>query len=269
MLNFKTRPRGTTTCRCARLRSILSGLLVAMLLAAPLARAQNVARPPVGGVRSPQGAMIFYSGHGADGACGPHCADWIAAEGEVEWDTFKRLFAFVDRLGGRKPPVVLDIWGAGSLNVAMSMGKIVRDRGLDTGAGITVVKDCIKTTDAACFALKRSGKPLDATIDVSVVDCDIVCVLVLAGGVHRTLPTDARVVIGPTHISNRLTPNVSDEAQKGLQVAFGEQYRNYLKQMGVSADIVDIMEQNSAANRKTRLSGADLQRLGIVTSPGR
>ena len=52
-------------------------------------------------------AMIFYVAHGAAGACGPGCADWIAAEGTVQWDTHKRLIAILDRQGGRKLPVVI------------------------------------------------------------------------------------------------------------------------------------------------------------------
>ena len=50
---------------------------------------------------SPPDAMIFYVAHGATGACGQGCADWIAAEGTVQWDTHKRLFAILDRQSGR------------------------------------------------------------------------------------------------------------------------------------------------------------------------
>jgi len=55
------------------------------------------ARPPIGDYGSPPDAMIFYVAHGAAGACGPGCADWIAAEGTVQWDTHKRLIAILDR----------------------------------------------------------------------------------------------------------------------------------------------------------------------------
>src|SRR5580704_6455601 len=197
------------------------------ILLAPAARAQDGLRPPVGGVISPADAMVFYLAHGREGACGPDCSEWIAAEGVVEWDTFKRLFAFAARLGERKAPVVLNVWGESDLKVAMSLGKIIRDRGLDVSAGKTVVAGCADAAAAACMALKRSGKSLDAAIDVSSVECDIVCVLILAGGVHRTLPADAKIVIGSTHIRDRLAPNVSEERQKGLQAFYGDQYRLY------------------------------------------
>jgi hypothetical protein len=204
---------------------------------------------------------------GRDGACGQNCSEWIAAEGIVEWDTFKRLFAFAARLGERKPPVILNNWGESDLKVAMSLGKIIRDRGLDVSAGKTVVAGCADATEVACIALKRSGKSLDAAIDASAVECDIGCLLILAGGVHRTLAADAKVIIGPTHVRDRLTPNVSEVRQKGLLAYYGDQYRIYLKQMGVATDVVGIIEQNAASGRATQILRADWLRLGIVTGP--
>jgi hypothetical protein len=242
-------------------------ILVMATLLAPAARSQDAARPPVGGVISPADAMIFYLARGPEGACGPNCSEWIAAEGVVEWDTFKRLFAFAGRLGERKLPVILHVWGEGDVKVAMSMGKIIREHGLDVSAGKTVVAGCADATEAACIALKRSSKSLDAGIDISAVECDINCVLILAGGVHRMLPAGAKVIIGPTHVRNRLAPNVSDDQQKGLQAFYREQYRIYLTQMGVATDVAGIIEQNAASGRATQILPAGWLRLGIVTGP--
>jgi len=248
-----------------------SGLAIAFTVLAALlaasALAEDAARSPTGGVTSPTGAMIFYLAHGRDGSCGPNCSEWIAAEGVVEWDTFKRLFAFLQHLGDRKAPVVLHVWGAGDLNVAVTLGKIIRDHQLDATAGTTVVAECAKVTEAACFALKRSGQPLDAVLDTSFVACDVVCVLALAGGVHRVLPAGAKVVIGPTHIRNRLAPNVSEEHQQGLQARFGDRYRLYLTQMGVSSEVADIIVGNAETGRSTQISRDNWRRLGLVTDP--
>jgi hypothetical protein len=247
---------------------LVSALIIAALLASQ-ARAQDDARPPVGGVASPQGAMIFYLAKGDDGACGPGCSQWIAAEGVVEWDTFKRLFAFLERLGpASKYPVVLNVWGEGNLIVATTLGKIIREHGLDVSAGTTRVAGCANASDAECFALKRSGQPLDAKIDRFFVLCDVVCVLILVGGVHRTLPPGTTLVIGPTHIQNRLAPNVSAERQQGLQARFGDQYRLYLTQMGVRTDIVDMIVENSQTGRTTQLTRDAWARLGLVTGVG-
>lgn len=49
--------------------------------------------------------MIFYLAKGEDDACGPGCAEWIAAEGQIEADTAQRLRALLTRLGKRKLPI--------------------------------------------------------------------------------------------------------------------------------------------------------------------
>ena len=79
-------------------RFVMAVVVTAISLAPP-SRSEDAARPLVGGVISPADAMIFYLARGREGACGPNCSEWIAAEGVVEWDTFKRLFAFAARLG--------------------------------------------------------------------------------------------------------------------------------------------------------------------------
>ena len=250
-------------------RSVLFGALIIAALCATSAcaqdHAQDAARPPVGGVASPQDAMIFYAAHGGEEACGANCTDWIAAEGAIEWDTFKRLFAFLDRFGQHKRPVVLNIAGGGNLKTAMSLGKIVRDRGLDVSVGPTIVAKCTNAAEADCFALKRSGQTLDARIDTSAVECDLACVVVLAGGVHRTLPADARVVIGSVVIRDPRGTNVAPDIKQNLATYYDDQIELYLAQMGVNPQIVDIMDHNAKAKRATQLSNSDWLRLGIVT----
>ena len=247
-----------------RLGVIGAFIILAALLATP-ARSQDAGRPPVGGVSSPLDAMIFYLARGPAGSCGPDCSEWIAAEGAVQWDSYKRLFALLDRLGGRKAPVILKVRGG-----AVSMSRPPWARSFASAGSMwararRLLRNARARAEAACFALKRGGAPLDATIDSSSVECDIVCVLILAGGVHRTLPADAKVVIGPAHIRNRLAPNVSEEHQEGLQSHYGDQFRLYLIQMGVRAELVDILDRNSQARRATRLSRDDWLRLRLVT----
>jgi hypothetical protein len=222
-------------------------------------------RPPVGGVGSPLDAMIFYAAHGGEEACGADCTDWIAAEGVVEWDTFKRLFAFLDRFGANKRPVVLNVPGRGNLKTAMSLGKIIRDRGLNVSVGPTVVARCAHAAEADCFALKRAGQVLDASIDTSAVECDLACVVVLAGGVRRTLPADARVVIGAVAIRDPRGTNVAPDIKQNLTTYYDDQIGLYLAQMGVNPQLVEIMDRNAKAKRATQLTNSDWLRLGIVT----
>ena len=245
-------------------RAAAFGVLLSLVTG--LAQAQTPQRPPIGGVGSLPDAMIFYVAHGAPGACGEGCSDWIAAEGTVQWDTHKRLIAVLDRNAGHKFPIVIHAWGESNLNVAASLGRILRDRGIDTTAGDTVVDACNGKSDTECFTLKRPGGPLDARLNVTDQRCDLGCVLMLAGGVHRSLPQGTRVILSGMAIHNRLAPNVSDERREGLTTIFGEQFRIYLRDMGVEQELLDIVDKNSQAHRQTEIPPSEWLRLRIVTA---
>jgi hypothetical protein len=243
---------------------VVSGLIA--LVTAGVAAGQTTARPPVGGVGSPPDAMIFYVAHGAVDACGKGCSDWIAAEGAVQFDTNRRLIAILDRQAGHKLPVVIHTWGGSNLNTATKLGRILRDRGVDATAGATDVEACHDKPDADCFALKRPGGPLDARIEASDQGCDNACVLMLAGAVHRSLPPTTRVILTGTVIHNRLAPNVSEEEREGATAMFGQQFRVYLREMGIQIELLDIIDRNSASRQATELPPSEWIRLGIVTS---
>jgi hypothetical protein len=249
-------------------RAILLGAFVTLVVAAAgqSATAQSSVRPTVGGIGELPDAMIFYVAHGADGACGPGCSDWIAAEGTVQWDTHKRLIAILDRLGERKLPLVINSRGTSNLNVAVSLGRILHDRGIDTTEGITDVTACAGKAEAECFALKRPGGPLEATLDTSGTACDLACILILAGGIHRSLPSGTRVILTGMEIHNRVAPNVSDEQREGLTTLFGQQFRVYLRQMGIDTELLDMVDRNAERHRATELSPPDWARLHIVTT---
>ena len=240
------------------LRAAIFGGLIG-LVAAGCAQAQDPHRPAVGGIGSPVDAMIFYVAHGADGS------EWIAAEGTVQWDTHKRLIAILDRQAGRKLPVIIHAWGDSNLNVAASLGRILRDHGIDTTAGTTEVEACHEKSEAECFALKRPGGPLDAKVTLTDARCDLACVLTLVGGVHRTLPAGTRVILGGMSIRNRLAPNVSEERRQGLTVQYGEALRRYLRDMGVEPELVDIADRNSETRRPTEMPPSEWARLHVVT----
>jgi hypothetical protein len=247
------------------LRTAIFGTLMSFV-AAGLALAQTPQRPAVGGIGSPPDAMIFYVAHGAAGACGQGCSEWVAAEGTVQWDTHKRLIAILDRQNGRKLPVVIHSWGESNLNVSTSLGRILRGRGIDTMAGPTDVEACHGKAETECFALKRQGGPLDGKIKATEPSCDLACVLILAGGVHRSLPAGAKVILSGMFIHNRLASNVSKDEREGASTRFGELFRIYLRDMGIDTELLDIVDRNSEARRQTELPPAEWMRLRIVTA---
>jgi hypothetical protein len=256
---------GIASMAAVSARAAMFGGLIS-LLATCWAQAQTPQRPPVGGFGSLPDAMIFYVAHGSPGDCGQGCSEWIAAEGTVQWDTHKRLIAILDRHAGRKLPIVIHTWGESNLNVAASLGRILRDRGFDTTAGSTQVDACAGKDDSECFTLKRPGGPLDAKVNLTDQRCDLGCVLMLVGGVHRGLPPGTRMILSAMSIHNRLAPNVSDERREGLTTLFGEQFRMYLRDMGVEQELLDIVDKNSQAHRQTELPPSEWTRLRIVTA---
>jgi hypothetical protein len=243
---------------------IFSALMT--LVATGFAAAQTAQRPPIGGIGQLPDAMIFYVAHGAPGACGQGCSEWIAAEGTVQWDTHKRLIAILDRQAGRKLPVIIRSWGESNLNVAISLGRILRDRAIDTTVGSTEVETCDGKPEAECFTLKRQGGPLDAKLNLLDARCELACVFMLVGGVHRSLPVGTRMILSGMSIHNRLAPNISEERREGLTARFGELFRIYLREMGVEPELLDIIDRNSESRRQTELPPSEWTRMRIVTA---
>src|SRR5262249_55732041 len=128
----------------------------------------------------------------------------------------------------------------------------------------TAVPRCVGAPDADCFALKRGGGPLDARFDTWVVRCNLGCVSALAGGVHRTLPAGAKVIVCGRDVQTRRGLNISDERGEGLQARYGEKHRLYLTQMGIAPEFMDIVDRNSET-KVTELKPDDWTRLRIVT----
>jgi hypothetical protein len=238
-------------------------LFVLPVVSPPIAFAQS--RPAVGGVVSPPDALLVYEARGAAGACGENCSEWVAAEGTLYWDAYKRMIAGLDRLGTRRPLVVLDFHGPSGFLAAMSIGRLLRERGFAVTVGRTLVDDCRDASTADCEARKRAGAPLNASLSESAT-CDTACVLSLAGGVRRTVPAATAVIIGGWRIRSPRGLNIADEHREGLHAHAHDQYKVYLTQMGVDAQVAEIMEGNYERQTNTVLSPADLVQLRIVTS---
>lgn len=88
----------------------------------------------------------------------------------------------------------------------------------------------------------------------------------MAGGIHRTLPAGARVILTGMAIHNRLAPNVSDEHRESLTTIYGEQFRVYLREMGIDTELLDIVDRNNERRHATEVPPSDWTRLHIVTT---
>jgi tetratricopeptide (TPR) repeat protein len=218
-----------------------------------------------GGVASMPDALTIYVAQGPAGACGERCDTWLAVEGTADYDASRRVIAALDRLGTRKIPVVLNFRGRSNLYSTVSIGKILRERGFDATAGRTLVEGCEDPLAAACMALKKSGKPVQAMLVPNDV-CDIACLLGLSGGVRRTLPETTTVVIGGMMVANRIGLQAVEPFRDGRHVQFRDLVKLHFTQMGVDPQVADMMEGHYASGAATELSRADIARLRIVTT---
>jgi hypothetical protein len=245
--------------------------MVAMLVIGGAKIALSQPRPggdpanPLSGTGSLPDGIFIYPARGAPGGCGENCSDWLAAEGRVYWDGYKRIIAGLDRFVNPKRPIFLNFRGQSDLGVAISVGRILRQRGIEVGVGQTIADRCRGLSEPDCVALKRSGVPLHASLS-SIGTCDLACVLILAGGVRRMLPEDTTVVIHSSQVFNRLGLNVSDEHRQGIHARFREQSKIYFAQMGIDPALADIIDANYGIARSTELPRADAIRLRIVTT---
>src|SRR5204863_3359242 len=148
---------------------------------------------------------------------------------------------------------------------AMSIGKLLRERGFDATAGRTLVEGCEDPLATACTALKKAGKPVPARLVPNDV-CDIACLLGLSGGVRRTLPEATTVVIGGMMVANRIGLQAVEPFRDGRHVQFRDLVKLHFTQMGVDPQVADMMDGHYASGHATTLSRQDIARLRIVTA---
>jgi hypothetical protein len=199
-----------------RILAVLAALAV-LLPAAPLASAQvadpgaapKQARPlprpatvrpaerivapparPAPTPAAPDTGLVVTVVRSAEPGCEPTCFEWIAAEGSIDQRAPVRLKRALSRIGKRKLPIVIDSPG-GTVDDAIALGKLVRQRQLDVIVGRTELVTCAPD-DAPCRALQRRGVRLGRP-SVEVAKCASSCPFILAGGVRRAVGVGAVV----------------------------------------------------------------------------
>ncbi len=103
--------------------------------------------------------IVFFVAKGEAHACGPGCAEWIAADGTIDAGAPQRLRALLAKTAKRQLPIYFQSPG-GSVLAAMEIGRVLRARGMTAGVARTIPQGCDATQlrDKACDAIKRSGR---------------------------------------------------------------------------------------------------------------
>jgi hypothetical protein len=236
---------------------VIAGLSVGTwLFGMPVMTAAALAQgPPAAGKQAPAApayapageAMTFRIANGA----GPRGATrWVSATGQIQADTAAKFTAFSKANPIEGLPLVLDSSG-GRVVAAMVLGRLVRAAKMQTTVGRTITADARDTV--------RSND----------VRCASACVLVLAAGVSRSVPEDARVELHMFSVEidadgnkARSDPTFRDIEQTQRMMA---RHAVYLAEMGVGARYLEIMTEASFRGPLRRMTRAEIVETALAT----
>jgi hypothetical protein len=162
-------------------------------------------------------------------SCGKNCRVWISASGAITADTARDFELFVQDRDLTGAIVVLDSDG-GSVRGAIALGRDIRRLGLDTTVG-------------RVFDLAAAERQTPRAKFLPRADCESMCGFVLLGGVHRTVPAEARVMVHQIWLGDRrddpTAANYSAEDLVLVQRDIGRLAR-YTIEMGGSIELLDL-----------------------------
>jgi hypothetical protein len=211
--------------------------------------------PTIGGASDRAQPMHFALRlQGPADICGTSCKLLVAASGAITADTANQFQAFAKNRKLAGATVVLDSDG-GSVHGAIALGREIRRLGLDTTVG--------RLSD-----LKSSGSgPLRATLSPRA-DCESMCSFVLLAGVHRWVPSEARVMVHQIWLGDRredpVAANYSAEDLVLVQRDIGK-LAMYTAEMGASMDMLDLSLRIPPWEPMHVMTRDEIQRMRVVT----
>jgi hypothetical protein len=213
-------------------------------------------RPPA----RPRGAppMRFARVVSADPACQPNCPEWLSAEGRIEPGAARAFAEAVERLNGRRLPILIHSPG-GSVPDAAAMGELIRAKGLAVAVARTLITNC---PEASAKCPDGPGRAITGG-----ATCASACVLVLAGGVERLAAPSALIgvhqittLVSETEGLAHLKSTRKLYEQRGVDAAV----EAYLAAMGVGEPVMTLMRKTWAASIRW-LSLAELKDSHLAT----
>ncbi len=247
------------------MRSIFKPLIAAALLTSTAGIAAPSTDSPKQTATPPTVApMVFYLARGATDSCGPGCSEWIAAEGAIEEGTADRMRAFLKHQTGPKRPIFFYSPG-GYVSEALTMGRLMRERGLTAGVARTNIEGC---EPKECTEAKKSGRELKAKLNSYAARCASACVYALVGARTREIAPEALLGIhaGESKIIKKLRKGVRVPPHF-LATAHKESNRRiarYLVEMGIKPALLEAAEK--IPHEDIRILGRnEIARFGIDT----
>jgi hypothetical protein len=144
-------------------------------------------------------AMHFAIVVSDDPGCQPLCPRWIAAQGQITPGTASRFRNFLRSVKDRDLPMVVHS-GGGSVNDAIVMGRLIRQRSMKVAVGMTAFDGCVpgrKGCSKANVASFGRASPIRAY-------CFSACPMILAGGVQRLAGSSSSVGVHQVTTEERM-----------------------------------------------------------------
>lgn len=201
--------------------------------------------------------------------CGPDCADFIVADGEIASGSSLWLLLAYKKIGDRKAPLVIHSPG-GSIEGGLALGRVARKLGLTIIVARATKTACGKDS-AVCQPEKISAYELTS----EDAWCLSACSFVFAGGVERFVPRGALVGVhlprvDLSKVPEKFRPN-ADEAD-GYQARVVERWivllTAYLKEVGVDTRLIDFMKEATPDQMRV-LTASELALLELSPSEER
>jgi hypothetical protein len=189
--------------------------------------------------------MTFLIAKGDADACGPGCNQWIAAEGNIDYDAAKRFRDFMRDPGRRSLPVFFNSPG-GSTIQARIMGRTMREYRMRAGVARTVL----------------IGSEQKARLFTTNSRCASACVYALIGASVRELSPEAELGIHAIRFV-WTAPGPIRGSPPSMEAAL-ERLRNYVVEMGVDPALVDVAAR-AGADDIHWLTRAEIEKFHIDT----
>ena len=162
-------------------------------------------------------------------SCGTECKSYISASGAITADSGRDFARFIKGLDIKDATVVLNSDG-GSVLGAIALGREIR-------------KAALATTVGRMVDLKGASKDDSRATYSPGADCESMCAFVLLGGVQRTVPAEARVMVHQIWLGDRRDdPTAATYSAEDLVLVQRDIGRlaQFTAEMGASIDLLDL-----------------------------
>jgi hypothetical protein len=229
-------------------------MLYRLLLAAAMICVPHIALPQAdaqGQAPEPASMRFEWVREGPPEVCATNCREWVAATGPITSDTLKDFQFFGEVRDLRGATLMLDS-GGGSVVASLELGRKVRQLNMKTTVG-----RAIKTPNATGGdRVKMSPRG----------ECASMCVFVLLGGVHRTVPAEARVLVhqiwpGAKRYDASAESYTAEEMVR-IQRDLGRIAR-YTVEMGGDIELFELAMRIPPWERLRSLSQSELRRMRL------